>query len=370
MAHLTDGTLRRMVDDPDAKAGADGAHLDGCAGCQARFESISADARSIATLLAVPTAHIDVDRAFARVTAVPHGQPRFGFRLPVGQPSRRPYVLALAAAVVGVALIGTAVAANPWKTNYSPTTIQTVPVTVADMQALSELANYGTISWTTQPNLQAATSAVDAAAAAEGMQAPVVKTLPDGVSTNITYGAMPKAQAVFTFSAERARSSAAAHGKPLPALPAGMDGAQLTVTVGPAVGEIYGDLNQRPGSDPNVINLPRLIVVKSASPKVTSTQVSVQQMESYILAQPGISPQLAKAIKAIKNPDRTLVIPLPVEFATSTTVHLSKQGVDAVALGDNTGVGSGVVWMKNGIVYAVGGSIPLTQAEDIANNLQ
>ena len=50
MAHLTDGTLRRMVDDPDARAG-DAAHLEGCSECKGRFENISDDARSIATLL-------------------------------------------------------------------------------------------------------------------------------------------------------------------------------------------------------------------------------------------------------------------------------------------------------------------------------
>ena len=43
---------------------------------------------------------------------------------------------------------------------------------------------------------------------------------------------------------------------------------------------------------------------------------------------------------------------------------------EQVALGDNTGVGSGVVWVKDGYVYVVVGSIKQSDAIDIANNLK
>ena len=46
------------------------------------------------------------------------------------------------------------------------------------------------------------------------------------------------------------------------------------------------------------------------------------------------------------------------------------QGVDGVALGDNTGVGSAVVWIKGGHVWVVAGSIKQSDALDIANNLK
>ena len=91
-------------------------------------------------------------------------------------------------------------------------------------------------------------------------------------------------------------------------------------------------------------------------------------MESYLLAQPGITPQLKAAINAIGDPNTTLPIPIPVQYATSTTVTI--QGVKGVALGDNTGVGSAVIWVKKGVVYAVAGSIKQTDAIEIANNLK
>jgi len=367
VAHLTDGTLRRMVDDPDVRVGADAAHLGDCAECQTRLKAVSDDARSIATLLAVPEAHIDLDRAFATVLGAPKAQPALGLRLPFVRPTARPLTLAFVAAVAAGALVVVAFAAGGFF--FQPTTVKTVPITVADIQALSQLADYGTLTWTKEPQLQATTSAADAAAIAGGLQPPVVAQVPAGVSTTITYGAMSQAEATFTFSAAKAAAAAAAKGKTLPKMPAEMDGATLTIVVGPAVGEVYGNLSQpTDGTQSNQINLPQLVVARSASPKATATQVSLAQFEDYILAQPGISDQLKNAIRAIGDPSSTLLIPVPVQYATSTQVNV--QGVEGVALGDNTGVGSGVVWVKNGSVYVVAGSIKQSDAIDIANNLK
>ncbi|HET7420441.1 MAG TPA: hypothetical protein VFL27_08670 [Candidatus Dormibacteraeota bacterium] len=365
MAHLSDGTLRRMVDDPDA-ARADRAHLDGCAECQARFDAIADDSRSIATLLAVPEAQVDVASAFRRVTSAPSAQPRFGLRWPVAMPRSRPLALAFAAVIVGVALLA-GVIARDLSLNYSPNTVTPVPVTVADMESLSQLVDYGSVTWTKQPSLQVMTSAADASAAAGGLHAPAVSKLPKGVSTTVSYVAMSQGVAVFTFDASKASAAAAAHGGKLPALPKGMDGAQLTVTIGPAVGEVFGNMQQT-GTSASDISPPQLVVGVSSAPSATSTQVTVKQMEDYLLTLPGMSAELKAAIKAIGDPSTTLPIPIPVQYATSRTITV--QGVQGIALGDNTGVGSAVIWVKNHVVYAVAGSVKQSDAIDIANNLK
>lgn len=354
-----------MVDDPDARSGADAAHLDGCPDCQARLKAVGDDARSIATLLAVPEARVDVGRAFQRVTQDRKSRPAL-VRFPILLPRARPFTLAFVAAVAAGALVVVAFAFAGFF--YKPTTVKAVPITVADMQALSELSNYGTVTWTKEPQLQATTSAADASAAAGGLTVPTVASLPNGVSSTVTYGAMSEAVATFTFSAQKAAAAAAAQGKTLPKMPAGMDGATLTVTVGPAVGEVFGNLKQPAGGSTSDLNLPQLVVAKSAPPTARSTQVSVTDLENFILAQPGISPELKAAIQAIGDPSSTLLIPVPVPYATSTQVTV--QGVDGVALGDNTGVGSGVVWVKGGYVYVVAGSIKQRDAIDVANNLK
>jgi hypothetical protein len=364
VAHLSEGTLRRMVDDPDAHNGADKRHLETCAECQARYGTVSKDAVAISSLMTAPELKVDVASAFNRVRSAPSAQPRFGFRLPVMRPGSRPMVLAFATVVAAAALLVTAVAQGGGI--FAPTTVTPVPVKLADLQALSQLSAYGTLTWTKQPQPQIVTSAVEAKSLS-GLTPPTVANLPKGVSSTVTYAATTQGVAVFTFSADKAAAEAAKTGKTLPKLPAGIDGAKFTVSVGPAVAEIFGNLNRAGASDPTQAGMPQLIVAESGAPVATSTQVTVKQMEAYLLAQPGISPELAAAIKAIGDPSTTLPIPVPIEFATSSKVTV--QGVQGVALGDNTGVGAGVIWIKNGEVFGVAGTVKLSDALDIANHL-
>ncbi|HEY8864261.1 MAG TPA: hypothetical protein VIO37_08835 [Candidatus Dormibacteraeota bacterium] len=365
MAHLSEGTLRRMVDDPDAHRGADARHFETCAECKARYETVAGDARAITSLLAAPELKVDVASAYKWVRSAPAARPRFGFRLPVARPGSRPMVLAVAATLALAGLVVTAIAQGG--SIFAPSTVTPVPVTVADMQALSQLSAYGSLTWTTRPNLQIVTSAAEAESIS-GLKPPTMGKLPAAVSTTVTYAATPKAVAVFTFSKDKAAAAAAGAGKTLPALPGGMEGAKLTVTIGPAVAEIYGNMTPpKAGSDATQLDPPQLVVVKSNAPVATSTQVTVKQLEDYLLSVPGISPELANAIKAIGDPNTTLPIPVPVQYATSSKVKV--QNVDGVALGDNTGVGAGVIWVKSSIIYAVVGTIKLSDALDIANHL-
>jgi hypothetical protein len=366
VAHLSEGTLRRLVDDPDALTGSDRRHYMDCAACQTRNKGMADDARAAATLLFAPELKLDVATAFKRVQTAPAAKPRFGFSLPILRPSTRPMFAGLAAAAIVVALAITAFA-NILPL-FQPKTVQPVPVSFADLQSLSSLSAYGTLTWSTKPQPQVVLSAADAKAIS-GLDVPVVK-LPKGVSSTVTYAAMPKAVAVFTFDAKKAADAAATTGKPLPKLPSGIDGAKLTVTVGPAVVEVFGDMNATSGGNSNSqnINLPQLIVAKSAVPVVTSTQVTAKQLEDYILSMPGLTPQLAAAIRSIGDPATTLPIPVPVEYASSSKVSIN--GDPGVALGDNTGLGAGVIWIHKTNVFVVAGSLKQSVVVDIARNLK
>jgi hypothetical protein len=363
--HLSEGTLRRKVDDPDALTGSDARHYATCTECQTRYSSYADDASVASGLLAAPDLKVDVNAAFKRIQTAPATQPRFGLRLPVIRPAMRPIFGGFAAAVVLVLLIGTGIAQDLLGV-FNPTTITPVPVSVADLQSLSGLSSYGTLTWKTEPQPQLVTSAAEATSVS-GLKVPVVGSLPAGVSSTVTYAAMPQAVGVFTFDAAKAAAAAAAAGKTLPAMPSGMDGSTLTFTIGPAVVEIYGDLNSSSTSDTTHLNLPGLIVAESTAPLVTSSHSSAQEIEDYLLKQPGISPQLASAIRAVGDPSKTLLIPIPIEYATSTTVQV--QGVNGVALGDNTGLGAAVIWIKNGVIYGVAGTLSRDVVVDVANHL-
>ncbi|HEY8854355.1 MAG TPA: hypothetical protein VIN12_03675 [Candidatus Dormibacteraeota bacterium] len=364
MAHLSDGTLRRKFDDADSVTESDNRHYSACADCQSRYATMAEDARTVAGALAVPDIKVDVASAFSRVRSAPAAQLRFGIRLPIVSPASRPVMGLLAASFVVLALVVTGIAEGIF---FQPKSVQAVPVSVADLQSLSGLTDFGTLTWTTKPAPQLVTSATEAATVS-GLNVPAVGTLPSGVSSNVTYAAMPAAVGVFTFDAAKAAAAAAKAGKTLPAMPAGMDGSKLTVTVGPAVVEIFGNLNTGAAADASQLTLPQLVVGESSAPVVTSSGVSTQQLEDYLLSLPGVSPQLAAAIRAVKDPSTTLPIPIPIEYATSTSVKV--QGVDGVAVGDNTGLGAGVIWIKGGTVYGVAGSLKQDVILDIANGLK
>ena len=355
-----------MVDDPDARAGADAAHLESCAECKGQFDAIADDARSIASLFAAGEPRVDFARAYARVAGAGKAQPALGFRAPAWRAFGRPVRLAFIAAVAAASLVVVAFAAGGFF--FQPTKVQPVPITLSDLQALSQLGDYGTFAWTKQPNFQVTTSAEDASVVAGGLKPPAVTKLPAGVSTAVTYAGMSQAEATFTFSQEKAEAAARAQGKTAPKLPANVDGATLTITFGPAAGAVYGNLNAPANGTTDEMNIPQLLVAKTVAPTVKSTQVSVNDLKNVILQQPGVSDELKKTISAIDPTATVLFIPVPVEYGTSKTVQV--QGVDGVALGDNTGVGSGVVWVKDGHVYAVAGSIKLSDAIDVANNLK
>jgi hypothetical protein len=324
------------------------------------------DARAVATLLATPDVKVDAASALQRIQAAPAAKPRFGFTLPILRPASRTMFAGLAAAALLVVVVATAFA-NVLPL-FQPKTVEAVPVQVTDIQALSALGDYGTITWSTQPQPQVVLSAADAKTIA-GFNAPVANYVPSGVSSTVTYAAMPKAVAVFTFDASKAAAAAAKTGKSLPALPKGMDGAKLTVTAGPAILEVYGNLkaNTNSNSSSQDINIPKLVIAESSTPVVTSSQVTAKQLENYILSIPGISKELSAAIKAIGDPSTTLIIPIPIQYATSTSVTV--QGVHGVAVGDNTGLGSGVIWIK-GNLFVVAGPLKQSEVVKVADNLK
>ena len=123
--------------------------------------------------------------------------------------------------------------------------------------------------------------------------------------------------------------------------------------------------NANPGE---LANIPTLVVGQAKAPVISSDGVTVAELQSYLLKQPGISPQLAAAIRAIVDPASTLPVPVPAELAISDPVTI--QGVQGLFIGDNTGIASAVVWQKGGMIYEVIGSLTEAQALSVANSMR
>lgn len=430
MRHLDDGAIRRLYDEPEAVAAADRAHLAACARCQRTYALVAAYARAASGLLAAPATRVDPVPALhtirQRLAAEP--APRAtGLRLPWRRPLERTTpmyqyntsarrlarptgALVAAAALAGAfALTPAGSLAASVLTIFEPQQFTAVPVTSGDLQSLRDLpdlSSYGTMAAIQNPTTQSYASAAEAAHAS-GLTVFTPATLPAGVPSTVTYSVMSRGIASFTFDAARARAAAAKAGKTLPDMPAGLDGSALRLSVGPIVVATYGGAapangGDNPASAPrgapapqardggkaavaqvrkdirpraaaagsgDLTSIPSLVVVQAPRPRLTTTNgVTVVELEDYLSRQPGVSSQVAAEIKSIGDPSSTLPIPIPVDRFNAQHVTL-QDGADSLVVGDNTGIGSGIIWQKDGAVYAVAGALTQDQVVAVANAL-
>jgi hypothetical protein len=280
--------------------------------------------------------------------------------------------LAAAASVVLVAtLLTVSGVAETILTIFEPKQVAAVPITSTDIAtAVNGLTTYGTLTWSAPPKPydvpDAATAANDS-----GLKVLTPSQLPAGISQGtVRYGVMPRTTATFTFNADQTRQAASRLNRTPPPMPANIDGSKLFITGGPGVVQFYGDASA-PGSTAGgspASHGPMLIVAQGKGPVVQSDGVTVEQLQQYLLAQPGISPALAAQIKAIKDPSSTLPIPIPVDMASSKP--LTVQGVQGVFIGDSTGLGSALIWSKDGLVFAVAGTLSESEILKVANSLR
>jgi hypothetical protein len=370
VGHLGDGALRRMIDEPLAASEADRRHLESCAGCAERSERLAGEAKLASALLAVPAFQPDVPAALTRVNNLAAVAPaprrawaRFSWSLPR---MARPLALVMALVVLGA----TTVYATPSlitvfqvKPNSGITTVPVTEPAQGAVAGLPDLSQYGTTKVLEQGTTQTVLTAEEAKQLS-GLTPPAAPA--DYAGKTVSYTVIGESKVSFTFDAAKAKAAAAAAGKPAPVFPAGIDGTTLTVTVGPAVGEVFGTINK----STDLSNLP-LIAGAAKPPVVVSNGVSAAELENFLVHQPGIAGNatLVAEIKAIGDPlaSGNLVIPIPANLATSKPETVN--GSSGVLIADNTGTVKGLVWEQNGIVYAIGGHFDEGQLVGIANGI-
>jgi len=260
---------------------------------------------------------------------------------------------------------------------FEPKSVVAVPLTQSDLNYLGQacsgldlqecLGAYGTFVWTTPPQPKEVSSRSQASAQA-GFTALAPSSLPSSVTGDPRYGVINRSTATFTFSADSTKQAAARVNRTAPPLPANIDGSKLLITGGPAVVQIWGAPAGAPASRGQADAIPTLVIGQAKAPTVSSDGVTVDELRSYLLSQPGISPQLAAAIRAIGDPSSTLPVPVPAELAISHPVTV--QGVQGLYVGDNTGIASAVIWQKDGMMFEVIGSFTESQALAIANSMR
>ncbi len=369
MRHLSDGTLRRIFDEPLALTAADQAHFDECAECTPRFTAIANDARATTGLLGVPAFEPQTPTALAVVRArikreeaarPPRWYERWLDRTsPRWRPMATPAIAVLLAAAL-LAGLGVSGIAQSLVRVFEPQQLQAVQVSPSDLAQTTALLDYGQVKWL--PNAPKLQQLSDPAAAQtqSGLHVLMPAAVPQGVSGPVSFGVVSHATGSLTFDAERLRASAATKGVKVNPMPSSINGSTLVVNAGPALVEVWG----LSGST-SLAQAPTLVIAQTRVPTVDSIGASAVDLENYLLSQPGVPPDIAAQLRAIKDPTSTLPLPIPKGLATTEPVQVN--GVTGLLI--KAVIGAGVVWVRNGVIYAVGGQLTPDQVLAIATSL-
>ncbi len=362
MRHPTDGTLRRLVDEPAGVTGADREHVAGCPRCLSKLDIARQDAAMAGAALRfeVTTDAEDVEDAWRRLShTVVVGRPRrvaapaHGLRW---RAALRSPVIAVAAVVALVSGAGVAVATD-WLQIFRAERIAPVTAPKADLVKLPELSAFGELEVTEEAD---AAKVADAAAAQQitGLSVPRVSQLPRGVTGEPTYRAGGRVSATFTFSAAKAAQTAAASGQTLPPPPAGLDGSQFRLVAGPRLVAVWSEGR----------SVPSLIVARAVAPTVYSSGVPFQVARDYLLSLPMLPKDIASQLRGFSGDGTTLPLFVVDEKMTTSTADVG--GAPATVLTSRDGLMAGVVWVRDGVVTAVGGSLRADEVLSVARGLR
>ena len=357
MRHPTEGVLRRLLDEPADVSEDDRAHATDCASCAATMATMREDVALVGAALATDTGTVDVDRAWQRLTsAVPDAPTRPALagrrRGRLREAARRPVVAGIAVAAV---LTGaSAAAANDWFEIFRTERVAAVGLSTADLNALPDLEAYGELEVTSAPDVHTVADAV-AAARETGLDVPEVAALPRGVRGEPTYQVGGEASATFTFSAERAERAA---GDAAPPTPPGLDGSRVRLVAGPGVAAVW---TQRSG-------VPALLVGRAVAPTALSSGVPFAVLRDHLLSLPGMPDDVAAKLRTFDADGSTLPLPVPTDALTTSSAEVDGAPATVLAARDRTM--SAVVWVVDGIVTVVAGSLDADEVLTVARELR
>ena len=394
MRCLEEGELRAWIDGAAADQAAVGAHVDGCAACRAVAEELRGNAELAAAATGVlaparPLQAAQVEAARERVTAAArwpatHSSPAARPRrrgLPAAGPgtrlaerkarralaSRSPARGWLAAAVTGalaLVLVATPAgrsAASSFLAQFRSQRFAVVtfdPSQAGDPAAtLRQLGVVGGDLGGVEP-APVATPAAASRLVGFPVALPDAAALPSGVDPRPRIVVSPARQLRFTLDAAKVGRYLEAHGRSGASVPAGLDGATLVANVPAAA------LLEYVAADGS----PRLMVGQSRE-LTASVQgaVTLEALREFLLDLPGLPPQTVRQLRAIGDWRDTLPLPVPADRIDwrSTTIH----GVQGLLLGERNGLGSAVIWQRDGRIYGVAGLLRRAPVLRVAESL-
>ena len=303
MRHPTDGTLRRLLDEPAGVADADREHVAGCPVCLSGLAAAQEDAAVAGAALDVEL-DVDVDAGWQRLS---HAVAVDGRRRGSGPP--RPPRRAVGAAQPGRRRARRrrrswpAPAPRPPPTgcrSSAPSRIAPVPITQADLVELPDLSAYGELEVVEEADVR---EVADAAAAEEatGLEVPRVDDLPRGVTGRARVpGGRPGAARC---SPSRPRGRGGRRGRRRDAAAAAAGPRRQPVPAerrpGPRRGLVRGARRAGAGRG------------RAVAPTAYSSGVPFETARDYLLSLPGLPEDVAAQLRGFSGDGTTLPLPVP-----------------------------------------------------------
>jgi hypothetical protein len=393
MTHLSPELLRRHLDEPAALLSQDKEHVLACATCRRLYDEIGENAAFAEAALKLAPVTLDLEaasRTIARRSQAARGTA--GSRTVWVRGGWFASVAAAAVVAIGLSFAPVRSTAANFLAIFEPHSFVPIGVTRSDLASLRGLPDLGAFGTTHEASRQGQPAIFpDARSAGRFINGTIMEPryLPSQMGSGLMVHVMPARSVAFTFDEAKARASAAAHHAVLPPMPARLDGSTLYATIGPVALSLYGmpgpaqtparqfggvrhvalhgPFTRSASGAQGGVSLNMLAVVQAPAPRIYSTGASVSEILGYLMAQPGMPASLAAQIRTIGDPTTTLPIPIVVDKSVAQRVWV--QGTEGLAIGDETGVGSVVIWQRGGMVYGVMGPYSESQTMAVANSL-
>jgi hypothetical protein len=238
--------------------------------------------------------------------------------------------------------------------------IVTIDPTQARQTGLFRLEKLGAVR-NNQPPRPIELASVQEAASRAGFPVlqPDPATLPAEAARTPKVRFSPASETRLTFDREKTRAYFDSINRKDLALPDRLHGSTLVVALPPVVMLEYAR------SD----NKPAVMVGEAREVQVdVEGSASLAEVRSFLLGLPDLPPDLARQLQTLQDWTTTLPIPVPVDKVTWQRTTIG--GAEAYILNDNTGLGSGVIWQRDGRILGVAGPMKADDLRKVAESLR
>jgi hypothetical protein len=232
----------------------------------------------------------------------------------------------------------------------------------ARQTGLFRLERLGTVQNNRPPEPVSLASAQEASSRAGfPVLQPDPATLPPGASKTPKVRFSPASETRLTFDKQKTRDYFDSINRKDLSLPDKLQGATLVVALPPVVMLEYSATDNKPGVMIGQARELQVGVEGGASP-------SLDEVRNFLLSMPDLPPDLARQLRSMQDWTTTLPIPVPIDKVTWQETTIA--GAQAYILNDNTGLGSGVIWQRDGRILGVAGPMKATDLRKVAESLR